>query len=612
MKTHTLAVIGLLLVGSFCFNALAGPARWGFDEPYKPLRTKLVIPQVARDQVICFAVYTTANDTLKMTATFYPLQEGEPREAWLEVQRDGKWQKVATTEIVERGWTAHFRVNNWDTTRDQKYRVRHAGGATYGGLVRKDPVDKNEIVVVGFTGNSNGDRSLKPDIIANVKAQDPDLLFFSGDQSYDHKSHYKAWILFGRQFGELTRNRPTVTIPDDHDVGQGNLWGEGGKKSTGWGATDGGYVMPADYVKEVERSQTWHLPDPYDPTPIAQGIGVYYTSLNIGGIDFAIIEDRKFKTGPMGLVPQQGPRPDHIRNPDYDPASVDVPEAKLLGDRQLKFLDAWGRDWDGVTMKAALSQTIFCGGAHLHGKLNGRLHADMDSNGWPQSGRARAVKALRKCFGFHLAGDQHLATVIHHGVNDWEDAIVSFCVPSIWNYYGRWWMPEEDPLNHDPASPLQHTGRYYDGFKNKVTMHAYANPAEGNYRAAGYGLVRFNKTTRAITMECWPRFVDVAKPDAQQFPGWPITVNQFDNYGRKPHGYLPTIKVNKPNPIVQVVREATGQVVYTVRAKGDTLNLKVFMRGKYTVNFIDGDEVTALEGLQPTKKPGEKTVTVEL
>jgi hypothetical protein len=49
--------------------------------------------------------------------------------------------------------------------------------------------------------------------------------------------------------------------------------------------------------------------------------------------------------------------------------------------------------------------------------------ADLDSNGWPQSGRARALKEIRRCFALHIAGDQHLATVIHHGVNSWEDAI---------------------------------------------------------------------------------------------------------------------------------------------------------------------------------------------
>ena len=74
-------------------------------------------------------------------------------------------------------------------------------------------------------------------------------------------------------------------------------------------------------------------------------------------------------------------------------------------------------------------------------------------------------------------------------------------------------------MNHDPANPLPFTGRYYDGFRNKLTMAAYANPAKENSRAAGYGLVRFRKSTREMTLECWPRFVDVTSPEAKQYPG---------------------------------------------------------------------------------------------
>ena len=70
-------------------------------------------------------------------------------------------------------------------------------------------------------------------------------------------------------------------------------------------------------------------------------------------MDFAIIEDRKFKSGPKGKIPQQGPRPDHIINPEYDPRSIDVPGLSLLGERQLTFLNEWGENWTGVKMKAA-------------------------------------------------------------------------------------------------------------------------------------------------------------------------------------------------------------------------------------------------------------------
>ncbi|MCK4920848.1 MAG: hypothetical protein KAS71_07370, partial [Bacteroidales bacterium] len=496
-----------------------------------------VISRVMKDEQICFAMYTVQNNIMKMTAQLYPLDEKDDRFVRLELRENEVWKEIAKEKINEnsyhsvddaRSWTAVFRIENWDSERDMEYRVAHGEDAFFYGKIRKDPIDKETIVVAAFTGNSNKDRSQRTDLIENIKAQDPDLLFFSGDQSYDHEYHLAAWLLFGRQFSEIIKDRPTVAIPDDHDVGQGNLWGAGGVNTEVPAGNNGGYFMPAEYVIEVERAQTSNLPDPYDPTPVEQGIGVYYTSLNIGGIDFAIIEDRKFKSGPAGLVPQQGPRPDHILDPDYDPKTVDVEGAQLLGERQLKFLHEWGQDWRGVQMKAVLSQTVFANAAHIH--RGDRLMADMDSNGWPQTGRNRALEEIRRSFALMIGGDQHLATVIHHGIDDWDDSGFSFCVPSIVNYYPRQWLP----LSTNPYTlsiELDHTGRYLDGFHNKITMHAYANPDEDNtlypkWReegywgklAAGHGIIRFNKKERSIVMEAWPRGVDVTKEDAKQFP----------------------------------------------------------------------------------------------
>ena len=574
---------------------------------------KPTIPEVPRDEVICFALYTVQDGVLKLSAQLYPLKDDESRDVALQVEEGGEWKTISEGQVDQVGWMHTFRVEDWDHCKDHAYRVTHPGGSTHEGLVRKDPVDKDQIVVAAFTGNSNSDRRMRPDIIRNIEAQDPDLLFFSGDQSYDHRAHTAAWLLFGRQFGQIIRNRPTITIPDDHDVGQGNLWGEGGKVSKLPGGADGGYILSPDYVNMVQRAQTSHLPDPYDPTPILQDITVYYTSLNVGGIDFAIVEDRKFKTGPAGLIPQQGPRPDHIDNPAYDRASVDVPEARLLGKRQLHFLHQWGQDWEGAQIKAVLSQTIFGGGAHIHGSNTGRLLADLDSNGWPQSGRARALREIRRCFAIHIAGDQHLATVIHHGINSWEDSIYSFCVPSIVNYYGRWWWPLEEPLNHDPLSPLPFTGRFFDGMGNKLTMHAYANPTKENHNAAGYGLVRFDKPTRRITIECWPRHVDVTASSAKQVPGWPITVSQFDNYNRAALAYLPQIEIDgREDPVVQVIDEYLGEVVYTVRINGSSWRPKVFREAVYTIKIRQGDKVKVFRGVPSTGEEEKQTLKVEL
>jgi hypothetical protein len=489
-------------------------------------RSEIIELSVPRDEVVAFGIYTVSHETLKLSAQLFPLYPREAREVRLELRHGDQWKVVAREQVNDLGWSALFRIPNWDVTRDVAYRIRHGERAMFEGLIRRDPSDKDEIVLAAFSCNSNKDRGDRENYVRNVNHQDPDLLFFAGDQSYDHLQHTAAWLKFGMQFRELFRNRPCITIPDDHDIGQGNLWGEGGKQALRKEGDDGGYFYHPEYVKMVERCQTAHLPDPYDPTPILQGIGVYYTSLNVGGIDFAILEDRKFKSGPGGKIPQQGPRPDHIRNPDYDPSSIDVPGLVLLGERQLKFLEDWSHQWDAVAMKAVLSQTGFCGAAHIHGRPENRLHADLDSNGWPQSGRAAALRLIRQAQAVHVAGDQHLATIVRHGIDDFDDGPWAFVVPaSVNNYYSRWWWPEDERpgQDRDPANPLPWTGQYRDGFGNRITMHAYANPDTQSF-GSGYGLARFEKSTKQVTFECWPRAADVTQPGARQFPGWPRTV----------------------------------------------------------------------------------------
>ncbi len=482
--------------------------------------------KVSRDSVVAFGIYTVSKNTLKLSAQLYPLFPEETREVSLEVEENGAWEELQKQNVNDLGWSALFRIDNWDDSKDVKYRIRHGEKAFFEGLIRKNPKGKEQISLAALSCNSNKDRGMRENYVRNINHQDPDLIFFAGDQSYDHTEHTAAWLKFGLQFRETFRNRPAITIPDDHDIGQGNLWGENGKVSTVSGSSDGGYTYHHEYVKMVERCQTAHLPDPYDPTPVKQGISVYYTNLLWGGADFAILEDRKFKSGPAGKIPQQGPRPDHIRNPEYDPASIDLPGLKLLGDRQLSFLDDWGSQ-NSDALKVVLSQTGFCGGAHIHGSLDNRLHADLDSNGWPQTGRKKALELIQKAGAVHIAGDQHLATVIKQGIDDFGDGPWSFVVPAIVNdYYSRWWWPEDEKAGANPNknTSLPWTGDYLDGFNNKISMIAYVNP-ESDSKGGGYGLIHFNKKGKTTTFECWPRYVDVTKTDAEQFEGWPMTVS---------------------------------------------------------------------------------------
>jgi len=591
-----------------------------WNKPFPPGATAPPSMRVPREEVVAFALYTCERGVLKLTAQLYPLLPDESRTVRLELRRAGAWIEAARVPVTMPGWSAHFRLEGWDSSQDVPYRVRHGERAQFEGLIRRDPVDQDEIVVASMSCNSSRTTGLRPEIIENLKVQNPDLLFFAGDQTYRHTEHTAGWIEFGLQFRELMKDRPTVAIPDDHDVGHPNLWGENGKRSFRRDNSDGGYFYPVDYVNQVQRQQSWHLPDPVDPAPVERGISVYFTRLRLGGVDFAILEDRKFKTGPAGKIPQQGPRPDHINDPSFDPRSVDLPGLHLLGERQERFLRTWGEDWTGAEMKAVLSQTAFCGAVHLHGPRKDRLLADLDCNGWPQTPRDRALREIRRAWAVHLCGDQHLAVVVKHGIEAFGDAPYSFTNPALVNtIYGRWWHPpdEKPGPNPVPDSPLPWTGDFKDGLGNRITMLAYANPPDihdETQRADGYGLVRFNKRARTMTFECWPRFSDVRQGDRAQFPGWPLTVAMSDNDGRSVAGLLPElIFTGATNPVVQVIAEATGEVLYTVRVPGSRFQPRVYAPGSYAVRVgREKPDGPMLSGLQSAEKSaaGQRTLGI--
>lgn len=610
------AALGTLIPRAFAENAKPfgadAPAldtltvgEWWTHTPKKgpALPPKMDVP---RDQVVAFALYTVDSGVLKLTAQLFPLKPDEPREVRLEVERDGKWVEILKVPVEYPGWSAHFRVEKWDHAHDANYRVRHGDKAMFEGKIRRDPVEKDVIVVANMSCNSSRTTGSRPEIVKHLIAHDPDLLFFGGDQTYRHTEHTAGWIEFGLQFRDVIRDRPTITIPDDHDVGQPNLWGENGKVCKRQDGADGGYFYPPGYVNMVQRQQTWHLPDSPDPKPIERGITVYFTRLRVGGVDFAIIEDRKFKSGPEGKIPKLGPRPDHINDPKYDPKTVDLPGLELLGSRQLTFLRDWSEDWTGAVTKAVLSQTAFCGAVHMHGKKDARLLADLDCNGWPQTGRNKALEAIRRVRAVHLCGDQHLAVVVKHGIVEQGDAPYSFTSPALVNtIYGRWWHPEDEKPGPNPVpnSPLPWTGDFTDGLGNKIRMIAYANPEDVSNekkRADGYGIARFDKKNRTVTFECWPRFSDAAAGDKAQFPGWPVTIREDDNDGRKPIAWLPELTFPAgSNPVVQVIEEKTGEVLYCIRVRGPKFQPGVFAPGKYTVkvgkNRPDSANLTGLE-----------------
>jgi alkaline phosphatase D len=573
---------------------------------------------------ILWTQYTLSRKTVKMTALLAPVDvKNDNQEVKLEIKKAGAWTLASKVKMHPQSRTAQFRLENWDDSKDCEYRICYEFvGETgkgeihaWNGTIRKDPVNK-KLVVAGFTGNT--DPAFPNSTISkNVRIQNPDVLFFSGDQIYEQVGGYgiirgegeaslvnylRKYYLFGWAFRDLMKDRPTIILPDDHDVYQGNVWGNGGNKIDMKDHDKGGYNMFADFVNTVHRTQVSHHPDAHDPTPIKRNISVYYGDMIYGRVSFAVIADRMFKTGPKGLVNDWKGRSDHMKDPNYDVAKLDHPKAILLGKRQLSFLDHWAKNWKGADMKVVLSATIFSNLANYHGPGQMFIQADLDSNGWPQTGRNKALASIRKGFGFMYAGDQHLTSIVHHGVNEQGDAGFSFCVPSIAAGYPRSWRPDVEgrPVKNR-INGMPNTGDYKEGFGNMVRVYAIGNPEKVNRKpvlerlhdkASGHGMITLDREKGEIKMDCYRLLFDAKAPQAKdQFPGWPRTVNLQDMYGRKAKAFLPEISVSglAGKPVFQVI-DSKGMTVYTLRSSEMTFRPKVFATGKYTVKVGNPDE----------------------
>ena len=613
---------------------------------------------------ILFALYTVSRGTLKLSAQFPPL-ESDPGSATLQVpDASGLWKSIATAELDPDAWNATFRVPAWDATQEKPYRIvyslKDGTGESkphfYTGTIRKDPVDAQRVVVglltcvwdFGFPHT---------DFTTHLLAHRPEVLFWTGDQIYEAVGGYGAiesrapedlepaihdflrkWYVFGWAVGSVTRDIPSVCMTDDHDMYHGNIWGCGGRPTNpalgeeGYAGQDsGGYKMPPRWVNMVQRLQTAHLPDPFDPTPVQQRIGVYYTDLQWGGVSFAILEDRKWKSAPKEQLPGANIENGFPLNAAWDSATQgNVADAELLGQRQLDFLESWAANWSGGTwMKFAVTQTLFgCLHTEPEGVLNDKDDpkesipaigeyvkgdhkvADHDSAGWPQQGRDAAIRKWRKGFATHLCGDQHLGTTSHYGVEEFRDGVYSVCTPAISNIFPRRWFPPTAGENALPGKP--NTGDHLDAFGNRLTVFAVANPArypgpglDGlRDRVTGYTILTCDRHTRQTTIAQWPRWVDPSASGAKPYDGWPITIDQIDNGLRGARWQLERIETpGFVDPVVQVQDEASGEVVYTLRIRGEAITPLVRKTGIYTVLAYDPDGYYRKEwrGVQATK-----------
>jgi len=168
------------------------------------------------------------------------------------------------------------------------------------------------------------------------------------------------------------------------------------------------------------------------------------------------------------------------------------------------------------------------------------------------------------------------------------------------------------PHDHRPEHNLPNTGEYLDGFGHPTYVYAVGNP-QGSHdndrykmaelRASGFGLVRLDPEQRTYACEAYRFLCDVKDGNKNnQFPGWPLTIKQMDNYGRARRGLLPrcTAPEGVINPVVRVRTESTGELVYAIRAHGNDFVPFVFDDTPHTVEIGDPetDRWNVVKGLR--------------
>jgi alkaline phosphatase D len=655
LSTATTKVPSDRVLGSFgllSHPGSGGDARFWFDE-FSGSGGALQ-PEPDRSLAIIGALHSLNRGVLKMTVQLPAVAIASTPPVTFETWNGDSW-KILATALVDAtdnlsAYNATFEIDPWDDSRDTPYRVGVVvDGSTYywEGTVRHDPVEKDEIVVVNTSCQRIADGSVQNDGIDwsptmiwhphtlafdHIAKFQPDVLLALGDQIYEgqptfkdttsafaqHHDYLYKWYLWMLEARDLAKDLPTISIPDDHDVYQGNLWGEGGIATSD--QRTGGYESPPSWVRLVDRTQTSHMPapDPYNPTQpapsIAQGINVYFTELSYGEVGFAVLEDRKFKTGSL----------------DYP---LDPSEQVLLGQRQEDFLKAWSIDWIGQKVKCVVSQSPL-GMIHTHAAegYNFGLN-DRDTHGWPAHRRKEAWELFRLSRSFQLAGDQHIGTLVHHGVDGPADAGYSFTSPAISNFFPRCWDPVHNTSGRTNAVSPYKGDFYLDGngtlpsgepnltsqFPGHIRVIGAANPLEYynqtrnidppnlHDRSAGYGIVRIKKATRQITFEAWPLHADPEFPQSgSQFPDWPVTINQTDNDGRMPTGFLPVLDtLSEKTPVVSVYDETTGELVYSMRFPGNLVRPPVYDNvPTYRVDISYGDDPVSEIRQNQTAFPG--------
>jgi hypothetical protein len=199
-------------------------------------------------------------------------------------------------------------------------------------------------------------------------------------------------------------------------------------------------------------------------------------------------------------------------DPAFDVSKLERDDLQLLGKAQEDFVGKWALDVAKKKRLAAiLTQSPF---ANI-GNYDVRF-GDMDANGWPKTGRDRALRLIAPSKGVMNSGDIHLGSLAQLGVDDWGDGPWSYSLPAFSSKQNRSWRPSVAAQGREIPG-VEGSGNHHDRFGNKLSIAGVAHGWNG------YGMVIFDKQQSTITLQLHAMDQD-RKPIQESVPGWPLTI----------------------------------------------------------------------------------------
>jgi hypothetical protein len=235
---------------------LAGGGRYRFQN-WTMEGDAFTVTEANRFGPILWSMYSLSDSrtaegfVMKISALTGPMGAKDNQNVELHIQQNGAWKSLGPAKLDPDAWVATFRIPNWDaktaTPYKLVYREKHKDGNEtpneWTGTIKANP-EGRPLRMAALTCQNDYGFPYAP-VADNLVKLDPDLVFFSGDQIYENHggfglirepaepailNYLRKFYQHGWAFREVMRNAPTLCLPDDHDVFQGNIWGEGGKK----------------------------------------------------------------------------------------------------------------------------------------------------------------------------------------------------------------------------------------------------------------------------------------------------------------------------------------------------------------------------------------------